>query len=118
MIRKTKRRGGMRAVLKPLGQTTLTIGKEYGKDYLQKKFPSVTKGIYNEPSLASNTQFLLTGKKTDFPPPKLNIYNNENNKYNKYNIENNNSNIMIGGKTKRHKRTKRNKRRKTIKNIK
>lgn len=107
MVRKTRRNGGMirraASLLKPIGQTVLTIGEEYGKEYAQKKFPKVLKGIYEDPNSAS-PGLVLSGKK-DLPTPNIRIPNIDK--------ENQQPNNNIGGKTKRYKR---NKRRKTRRN--
>lgn len=101
MVRKTKRKnGGMfRTITKigqPVGRVALTLGKEYGKDYGQKKLPDVTQGIYNDPSLASDPNFILTGRKKA-QSNKI-IFSQENDS------ENINPNIIRGGKTKRYKK--------------
>ena len=113
MARKT-RRGGMlktaTSIAAPVGRAVLVFGKEYGKDYGQKKLPKVAKGIYNDPSLASDPKYVLTGR-TDIPAPNIKISSPN---LNVLNDENLNSNIMTGGKSKRNKRRKN--RRKTRKN--
>ena len=119
MIRKTKRKGGMiRAVAKPLGKATVALGESIGKDYLQNKSLKVAKGIYDDPSLATNSSFIMTGIKP-MSKPKIQIYDKEN----IYDSENINPNINqymkpnlyenFGGRTKRkYKRKKTRKNRK------
>ena len=94
----------------PVGRAALVFGKEYGKDYSQKKLPKVVRGIYDDPSLASNPKYVLTGR-TDIQAPNIKISSPN---LNVLNDENLNSNIMTGGKSKRNKRRKN--RRKTRKN--
>lgn len=119
MTNKTKRRGGMiRAVARPLGKATIALGESVGKDYLQNKSLKVAKGIYDDPSLATNPAFIATGIKP-ITKPNIQIYDKEN----MYNDENVNPNIQIhnkanlyenfGGRTKRkYKRKKTRKNRK------
>lgn len=78
MVKKTRRNGGMvRSALKPLGRAVSTITTEYAKDWAQKKLPKVVEGVYKNPDLASQPEFVLTGKKpVDFG--RLYTYNNEN----------------------------------------
>jgi hypothetical protein len=117
MVRKTRRRGGMiRAIGKPLGKATLVLGESVGKDYLQNNSLKVVKGIYDDPSLATNPAFLATGKKP-IPKAKIQIYNNEN----VYDSENVNPNIQkytnsktnlyenFGGRKYKKRKTKKNK---------
>lgn len=55
-----KRRGGMFGrVLKP---AVITVAKEYGKDYL-KKTPKIAEGVYNDPTLVNDPEFMIRGKK-------------------------------------------------------
>jgi len=77
MVRRTKRRGGMMQVLRPLGKATVILGKSIGKDYLQKKSGKVAQGIFDDPSRATDPGFILTGKKT-VQAPNIKIHNNEN----------------------------------------
>lgn len=112
MVRRTRRKGGMIKLVtkatQPIGRAAVTLGKEYSKDYMQKKLPEVTKGLYEEPSLAKNPAYIMTGTKP-MPIPNFNIYDSENV----------NPNIMRGGKTKRNnvRNNRRNKRKvKTRKN--
>lgn len=96
----TRKKGGMfklvTKVSQPIGRAAITLGKEYGKDYTQKKLPKITEGVYNDPSLAKNPGYIMTGTKT-IPTPNFNIYDSENV----------NPNIMKGGKTKRNRIKKR-----------
>ena len=104
MIRKTRRRGGMRAALKPLGQAATTLGKEYGKDWIKTKSIKVTEGLNKDPNLIKDPNFMLYGTK---PMSKLNF-----DMYDMENIENINPNLRRGGKTKK----RNNKKRKTCRN--
>ena len=104
MIRKTRRRGGMRAALKPLGQAAVTVGKEYGKDWIKTKSVKVAEGIYKDPNLIKDPNFMLYGTKP-LSKPKFDMYDSEN-------IENINPNLKRGGKTKK----RNNKKRKTRRN--
>jgi len=104
MIWKTRRRGGMRAVLKPLGQTAVTVGKEYGKDWIKTKSVKVAEGIYKDPNLINDPNFMLYGTKP-LRKPKSDMYDGENS-------ENINPNLTRGGKTKK----RNNKKRKTRRN--
>jgi hypothetical protein len=84
MVRRTKRRGGMlRSLGRPVGRATVTLGESIGKDYLQKKSVKVAQGLYDDPSLASNPRFILTGNKQPIQPNiRINLNNKENNKEN------------------------------------
>jgi hypothetical protein len=78
MVRKTKRRGGMiKAVARPLGKATIALGESVGKDYLQNKSLKVVKGIYDDPSLATNPAFMASGIKP-ISKTKIQIYDKEN----------------------------------------
>jgi hypothetical protein len=113
MVKKrTKRHGGMiRAFGRPLGKATLALGESVGKDYLQNKSAKISKGIYDDASLATNPGFLMTGIKP-MSAPNIKIYDKEN-----INSENSNPNIKInvnsnlydnfGGRTKIKCKTKR-----------
>lgn len=123
MVRKSKRRGGMmRAIGRPLGKATIALGESVGKDYLQNKSLKVAKGIYDDPMLAKNPGFLMTGLKRPESNPNIKIYNNEN-AYDNENINpnikmNNNATLFdnFGGTTKRnHKIKNRRKKNRTIK---
>jgi hypothetical protein len=108
MVRQTKRKGGMIGTLKkaaqPLGRATVILGKEYGKDWAQQKAPKVAKGIYNDPSLATDTSFILTGTKKFPTPTPRSIPQFDINDIDIDNSENINPNIMKGGKTKRRRK--------------
>lgn len=108
MIRKTRRRGGMRAALKPLGQAVTTLGKEYGKDWIKTKSIKVTEGLHKDPNLIKDPNFMLYGKKP-ISKPKFDMYDDMENMEN---IENINPNLKRGGKTKK----RNNKKRKTMRN--
>ena len=110
-----KRRGGMFGrVLKPVA---ITVAKEYGKDYL-KKTPKIAEGIYNDPTLVNDPEFMIRGKKkidnkyaTNMSFPNENINPNAMIKapseiYNDENSENYNPNILRqkGGKSKKIKK--------------
>ncbi len=122
MVRKTKRGGMIRAVARPLGKATVALGESVGKDYLQNKSLKVAKGIYDDPSLATNPSFITTGIKP-MTKPSIKIYNKEN----VYSNENANPNIQkytnpnmfenFGGKSRRimYKNNKTSKRQKTNK---
>jgi hypothetical protein len=87
MVRRTKRRGGMlRTLGRPIGTAAVTLGKSLGKDYLRKKSVKVAEGVYDDPSLASDPKFMLTGNKP-FPQPNIPIQPD--------NRENINTNIPI-----------------------
>jgi hypothetical protein len=78
MVRKTKRRGGMlKTVAQPLVRASFALGKSVGQDYIQKKSAKISKGIYEDNSLATNPGFLLTGIKP-MPTPNIEIYDKEN----------------------------------------
>jgi hypothetical protein len=65
MVGKSKRRGGMlKNIAAPLGRASSTLGKEYGKDYLQKKAPKVSIGIYENPELMKDPKFMMSGLKS------------------------------------------------------
>jgi hypothetical protein len=109
MVRRTRKKGGMfKKVAQPLGRATLVLAEEYGKDWAQKKGPKVLKGINDDPGLANDTTFVLTGIKK-MPTPKF--YKNTNN-YPEEDSENINPNIMKGGKTNKRRISKK---RKTVK---
>lgn len=116
MAKKTRRKGGMfrkaTMLAEPVGRAALTFGKEYGKDYAQKKMPKIIKGIYDDPSLASDPKYLFTASQTIKTPPKFVISNDEN-----INNENINPNIMPGGKSKIKRRKNKRKTRKNRKLI-
>lgn len=105
MVRKTRRKGGMfklaTKTLQPIGRAAVTLGKEYSKDYMQKKLPKVTEGLYNDPSLAKNPGYIITGNKPMSSPNFQKNYAEDNDKENNENV---NPNIMRGGNTKRNKR--------------
>lgn len=106
MARKTKG-GMMRTISKPLTTAGITLGKSLGKDYLQKKSIKVVTGVYEDPSLATNTEFLLTAKKP-IKKPTSNIY---------HTADKENMNPNLAGKSRKNKKSRKNiKRKKTRKN--
>lgn len=107
MARKTKG-GMMRTISKLLTTAGITLGKSIGKDYLQKKSMKVATGVYDDPSLATNPQFLLTAKKS-VKKPTTNMYHNIDDKEN--------ANQNLAGKSRKNKKSRKNiKRKKTRKN--
>ena len=134
---KTKKAGMVRTIAKPLGSATRSVAENYGKDYLQKKSVKVLEGIYNEPSLAKDPKFLITGQKDISSLPRENrfLIDKENIPYlankktyplankpiyplNKQHIQNYSLNYdeILGGRTKRKYRKRKKSRKKSRKN--
>lgn len=109
---RNKTKGGVRSVFKPLGQSALTIGKEYGKDWLKTKSMKVAEGIYQDPNLIKDPNYMLYNKKPiSIVKPKFDIYvNNEND-------ENVNPNIIKGGKISRKKYVNKRKTRRRLRKV-
>ena len=118
MVRRTRtrkrtrtrtRNGGMLGTLKkvaqPLGHATVILGKEYSKDWAQKKGPKIIKEIYNDPSSATDPTLILTGTKKMPTPTPIQLPKFDINDFDIEDSENVNPNIKKGGrrKTKRRK---------------
>jgi hypothetical protein len=89
----------MRNVLqigKTVGKTTLDLGKEVGKDYLQTRTKKVLKHVDEDSSVLLKPEFIAFGRKSP-PSHRIHLLNNKNNKNNKSRHSN------FGGKTKKRK---------------
>lgn len=111
-VSKRKNLGGMLRNVYKIGKTvtksTIGIGKDVGKDYLQTRTKKIIKDIYQDedidPSLLSDPDFLISGRK---PPPssrKIHLITATRKNNNLINRNNNKARLKLAGRSTTNKR--------------